>query len=227
MRYFGMRNVLLFLPLLVSFIGCSDSPEMECRLASGNFDGFSWRGDCQLGLASGVGQATYSQRGMLSATYTGGMLMGKPSGQGSMVFANGERLEGQFAGGALNGLGKIEFAQPVPVGNGMILAGYQGNFMNGVLNGRGVEIFRVNGGEYLREGTFQNGVLIPNPLANAPQQPSAMSFPNAGTYSPHSESAKLNYLYNSQMRDTYHEKSIDSTRELHQTLRSGAIRSGD
>jgi hypothetical protein len=42
-----------------------------------------------------------------------------------------------------------------------------------------------------------------------------------------SEAAKFNALYNSQMRDVYHQKSIDTTKEYYQTLRSGAIRSGD
>ena len=91
---------------------------------------YVWSGECQDGLPSGRGTATFAE----GRIFFGDMAAGLFQGTGTLTLANGERYTGDFAAGAFEGRGVYTF------NNG---DRYVGEFHDGVPHGSGV--FRIEG----------------------------------------------------------------------------------
>lgn len=133
----------------------------------------SYVGDCERGLAHGVGRASGADR------YEGGFRDGHPTGNGVYTFADGRRFEGEFFEGRVNGRARYFFR------SGDVL---EGLFKDNALQGQGrmrrpsgeVQIVEIRGG-----GLFVVSVETPPPTAapTATQAPAAPGAPAPGSAS--------------------------------------------
>ena len=103
---------------------------------------YAWSGDCQDGLPSGRGVATFPE----GRLFVGDMAAGLYQGTGTLTLPNGERYTGEFAAGRFEGKGVYTFR------NG---DRYVGEFREGVPHGSGV--FRIEGDTERYLVDYENG----------------------------------------------------------------------
>jgi len=139
------------------------SPRMDCQVMHPKLYGH-YVGDCQNGKAHGQGFAVGKDK------YKGGFIDGLPHGQGTYTWADEESFVGQFKQGfpqiphigcyvadpRLRGAYKGECRNNKANGRGLAkgIDTYNGNFINGVVNGQGTYVW-PNGDRFL--GEFKDG----------------------------------------------------------------------
>ena len=103
---------------------------------------YVWSGDCQEGLPSGRGVATFPD----GRLFVGDLEAGLFQGTGTLTLQNGERYTGEFAAGRFEGRGVYTFL------NG---DRYVGEFRDGLPHGSGV--FRIEGDSERYLAEYENG----------------------------------------------------------------------
>ncbi|OQY56055.1 MAG: hypothetical protein DRR08_30395 [Candidatus Parabeggiatoa sp. nov. 2] len=139
------------------------TPQLDCEVAVPELYGH-YKGDCNGGKAHGRGEAIGKHR------YQGEFVNGYPHGQGTYIWGDGERFVGRFVKGESqiphNGCyvadrrlrgkysGKCRGGKAYGRGKAVGIDTYDGEFIDGVLNGQGTYVWR-NGDRYI--GQFREG----------------------------------------------------------------------
>lgn len=123
------------------------APPVRGTLESlGKHDFFSYTGKWKRGeMAGSMGVYSFADGGK----YGGEWLASAPNGAGTVVYPNGVMYTGAFVNGKFHGFGVMEVVATGGASSGFR---YEGEFKNGVRNGRGTLLFLSTGVKY--EGEF-------------------------------------------------------------------------